>query len=498
MNGVLVQVLKEVVDAERRLERSQRAELVETNEQLVLAALRSQSEADSARQALAAAAQARMVDPLTGLHTRYTLRERFPQVVAQADRNGRRCALLFVDLDDFKRLNDRLGHIFGDRVLRLAADRMVAAVRRADTVSRHGGDEFLILLADLAQAADAQDVAEKVARAIAVPADLDGHAISMTASVGIALYPDDGEDFDTLLERADAAMYASKRRHPGGVALHGPDTAPVAATAPASATVEVERRLADLREANEKLVLAALSAQELRVAAEQARERQAAFMSAVAAELRNPLAPVRIAAAMLGQDPRREPLASRVAQAVERRMAQMASLVGDLVEAARGESGELVLHRQPVDLVAAVHAAVAAQRPALARRGLQLDWQRPAQAIECDADPVRLHQILTNLIDNACAYTPDGGHIEVSACARADTATLTVADDGLGIAPEALPWVFEPFALMLNALDVDVPSLGLGLTAAHALVRAHGGTITVHSDGVNRGSRFVVTLPRAP
>jgi len=492
MKAMLVRLLQDVVHAERRLSQSQAAHLVEANEQLVLAALRSQSEADTARQALANAERATMVDALTGLHTRYTLLERFDQVVAQARRNGRRCALLFVDLDDFKRLNDSRGHVFGDRVLRRVAERLVIAVREADTVSRHGGDEFLILLADLARAADAQAVADKVVRAIAAPVDVDGYAVSMTASVGIALYPDDGEDVETLTARADAAMYASKRRHPGRVAFHGAEAAPAQAVAPAGATVDVERRLTDLREANEKLVLAALSAQALRTAAKQARERQAAFLSAVAAELRNPQAPVRIASAMLGQ----EPLLSRVQQAVEQRMTRMARLIGDLVEATRTDHGGLVLDRRQVDLGKAVDAAVEAQRPTFDRRGLSLQWQRPAQPIELDADPARLDQILANLIDNACAHTPDGGHIVVSAGADDDTVTLTVADDGMGITPQALPRVFEPFAQTEHAIDVDLPSLGLGLTAVHALAHAHGGEVTAHSDGLHRGSRFVVTLPR--
>lgn len=498
MKAVLVRLLQDVVDAERRLEHSQAVQLVEANEQLVLAALRSQSEADTAQQALADAEQAAMVDALTGLHTRHTLLERFAQVVAQARRHGRRCALLFVDLDDFKRLNDSRGHAFGDRVLRLVAERMVAAVREVDTVSRHGGDEFLILLADLAQAADAQAVAEKVVRAIAVPMDLDGEAFGVTASVGIAVYPDDGDDVDTLIERADAAMYASKRQRRSGIAFHGAQTAPAPApaTLPGSAAADVERRLADLREANEQLVLAALDAQELRAAAELARERQAAFLAAVAAELRNPQAPVRIASEMLGQAPGQEPLLSRVQQAVQQRMTHLARLVGDLVEAARSEAGELVLQRQPVDLLAAVDAAVAAQRPTFERRGLRLQWQRPAQPVALDADPVRLDQILANLLDNARAHTPDGGHIAVSVGADDDRVTLTVADDGMGITPQGLPRVFEPFAQAVNAIDVDSPSLGLELTAVRALVQAHGGEVTAHSDGLHRGSRFVVTLPR--
>jgi len=195
----------------------------------------------------------------------------------------------------------------------------------------------------------------------------------------------------------------------------------------AVAAVGVERRLADLREANEQLVLAALDAQELRAVADRARQRQAAFMSAVAAELRNPQAPVRIASAMLGQAPGQEPLLSRVQQAVERRMARMARLVSDLVEAERRDPGGLVLARRRVDLAAAVDAAIALQRLTLDRRQLRLQWQRPTQPVEIDADPARLDQILTNLLDNACAHTPDGGQIAVSVSAGDDM----VGDEGM-------------------------------------------------------------------
>jgi len=495
MKALLVRLLQDAVDAERRLGQSQTSQLVEANEQLVLAALRSRSEADTALQALSDVEHAATVDALTGLPTRAGLLERFVQAVAEARRHGRRCALLFVDLDDFKPINDRHGHALGDRVLRLVAERMVGAVREVDTVIRHGGDEFLILLADLAQASDAQAVAEKVRQAIAVPATLDGQAFRVTASLGIAIYPDDGEDIDTLIERADAAMYASKRQRRGR--RHAaPSDNPPTATAPAAAPHETERRLADLREANERLVLAALSAQELQAAAEQARQRQADFMTAVAAELRNPRAPVHIASAMLGQAPGQEPLLSRVQQAVEQRMTRMARLISDLLEAARGDRASLVLDTRRVDLGAAVDAAVAAQRPFLDRRSLRLQWQRPTQPLEVEADPVRLEQIVSNLLDNACMHTPLGGQIAVSVAADEDTVTLTVEDDGMGLTPQVLPRVFEPFVQSEQALDVDAPSLGLSLTAVRALVQAHGGQVTAHSDGLHRGSRFVVTLPR--
>ncbi|HWS12140.1 MAG TPA: diguanylate cyclase, partial [Rhodocyclaceae bacterium] len=356
MQALLTRLLQDVVSAETRLDQNQAARLVEANEQLVLAALASQADAETAAKALQNAAQATVLDALTGLPNRTALRERFVQAIANAKRRGSRFALLFVDLDNFKELNDTHGHAFGDKVLCLAAKRMLAAVREVDTVSRHGGDEFLILLAELNQPRDARTVAEKLIAAVGAPAVLDGQAVSVTASVGITVYPDDGEDFDTLVARADAAMYESKRQRAGGIAFHG--VGPVEEPAPqarpaagkgADEAIDSDRWHAQLREANEKLVLAALTAQELQAAAEQARQRQAAFVAAVADELRNPLAPIRIASAMLGRAPTDEALLPRVQGMVEQQMTQMSRLVGDLIDASNVEAGALELERRLVD-----------------------------------------------------------------------------------------------------------------------------------------------------
>src|SRR5687767_13783625 len=115
------------------------------------------------------------------------------------------------DLDNFKQINDTLGHAFGDQVLKLAASRLASSVRAVDTVSRHGGDEFLILLAEVALASDAEAIADKLRAALAEPGLVGDHVVRLSASIGISLYPDDAEDADTLIELADAAMYRAKR-----------------------------------------------------------------------------------------------------------------------------------------------------------------------------------------------------------------------------------------------------------------------------------------------
>jgi diguanylate cyclase (GGDEF)-like protein len=220
MQAELVRLQQAVARAQRRLDDSQVARLVDVNAQLVVAALASQAEAEAAARALENAARLPVLDALTQLPNRSTLRDRFAQASANAKRHGGRLALLFLDLDNFKQINDTHGHAFGDRVLRSVAERLGSAVRGVDTVSRHGGDEFVILLAELTQPSDAQAVAEKLIAATAALGEVDGRIVSVTASVGIALYPDDGEDVDALVARADAAMYGTKRLRAGGLAFH--------------------------------------------------------------------------------------------------------------------------------------------------------------------------------------------------------------------------------------------------------------------------------------
>jgi diguanylate cyclase (GGDEF)-like protein len=509
MQATLVRLLQDVVDAETRLDDTRAAQLVEANEQLMVAALASQAQADTAAAALDEERACDAVDALTGLPNRRLLIDRYTQAVASARRRGTKLALLFADLDDFKRLNDRHGHAFGDRVLCLAAERLVSAVRAIDTVSRHGGDEFLILLSEVQQPADAVAVADKLVDALAAPATVDGRTVQLSASVGVAVYPDDGDDLDTLTARADATMYARKRaraRDATAAAAGTGSAKPAEDGAPArphgladaaDATGDPARRLADLREANERLLMSALGAQALQAAADQARQRQSAFVDAVTEELRNPMAPIRIATSMLGRLPGEAPLLPRVRQVIEQQMTQMSRLVARLVDASTVEGADLVRDRRWVDMAAVTDAAVAVFGPALRRHRLRLAWQPPAEPIGVVGDAARLEQIVANLLDNACTHTPDGGRIGVTLAVLDDTVALTVTDNGMGIATEALPEVFEPFALDLHALDFHGVGLGVGLSVARALVLAHGGHIAAHSDGTRRGSRFVVTLPLA-
>ena len=149
-------------------------------------------------------------DALTGLPNRVLLLDRLGSTIEQARRHDAHLAVLFIDLDRFKNINDSLGHAVGDGLLRQVAGRLSAVVRSSDTVSRLGGDEFVVLLAELDSAARAGVVASKILKALATPYDVDGHELSITPSIGITVFPEDGDNRDLLLKNADAAMYHAK------------------------------------------------------------------------------------------------------------------------------------------------------------------------------------------------------------------------------------------------------------------------------------------------
>jgi diguanylate cyclase (GGDEF)-like protein/PAS domain S-box-containing protein len=150
-------------------------------------------------------------DFLTGLPNRMLLMERLTQATGIARRRGKQIALLFLDVDHFKQINDCLGHSVGDHLLQEVALVAVDCVRATDTVSRYGGDEFVILLNEIEERQDAVRIAEKLLSRFAVPRIIDGHELRITMSIGIAVYPENGIDADTLMRHADTAMYTRKK-----------------------------------------------------------------------------------------------------------------------------------------------------------------------------------------------------------------------------------------------------------------------------------------------
>lgn len=149
-------------------------------------------------------------DFLTGLANRALLTERLTRAIGLAQRKEKQVALLFVDLDNFKQINDTLGHAIGDKLLQSVANRMTEVVRATDTVCRQGGDEFVVLLTEIEQHQDAAQVAEKLIAAFALPHIIHECEIDVTLSIGVSVYPDDGNDVESLFQHADAAMYRAK------------------------------------------------------------------------------------------------------------------------------------------------------------------------------------------------------------------------------------------------------------------------------------------------
>jgi two-component system CheB/CheR fusion protein len=246
------------------------------------------------------------------------------------------------------------------------------------------------------------------------------------------------------------------------------------------------------REAENAKLLA--SEQAARAEAEAANHRKDEFLAMLAHELRNPLAPIRNSIHILrySDDP---DLGVQALELAERQVTHMARLLDDLLDAARLTRGQVRLQKQTVDAGEAVTHAVAAVRQAAEERGHQLEVRVPLAPVILDADPVRLEQVLVNLLSNAIKYTEPGGRIWVMAERQGAEVLLSVRDTGIGIGPELLPRVFEPFVQADRSLERAQGGLGIGLTLVRWLVGLHGGSVQAFSAGPGHGSEFVVRLP---
>lgn len=468
----------------------------------------SESETSESEASASEAFQSAAVDSLTQLPQRDLLLDRLAQAIAIARRHGNCLALICLNISEFKEIQETLGEDASDEVLQRVAHSLTQRIRDGDTVSRHGQDEFVLLLTGLAQTFDAVVVARKVMEALDRPSRVGNHVLRLSACLGISIYPDDGDDPQVLIDRAEAAMARSRQREPCAIGFYGQplesDRSLHASrlsslkrplTLYEQAVSLNETQQAQLIQANGQLVIAALTAQEHQAAAEKARTKQTAFLGVLAHELRHPLAPIRSAAAVLGKIPTHEPMLAQLQAVIDRQVTHMSRLVSDLLDASRVETGKLLLERQTVDMTTIIDQSVEACRPAMDMRQQGLKVQLPNQAAYVDGDPVRLTQILNNLLDNASKYTPEGGSIELSVAVQGNALIIDVSDSGIGITEDVLPHVFEPFVQDVQATSFNGFGLGLGLTVVRELVEAHGGIVVAHSGGCGSGSRFVVTLP---
>jgi diguanylate cyclase (GGDEF)-like protein len=479
-------------------------ELLEANEALVMRLLHAQDEAASATRALNEIAQSIGIDELTNLPNRGQLLKRIEHTIAHAVRLGDGFAVLFLDLNNFKSINDNLGHRVGDAALKQVAQCLKASVRETDTVSRYGGDEFLVLLNNICSKADVITVVEKIIDALNVTRRIHEHPLSLKVSIGICRFPEDGENPQLLIDQADAAMYRAKRHGAGGFQFHDDpqhhdhDTCgqpPRVLVVPAPHTQQ-QAHLDHLREANEQLVLAALGAQQLQSGAELALQQQQDLLAKVAHELRNPLTPLSMSADLLLRMKSDE--LPRIQAIIERQVKHMSRLVEDLLDVSRVNAGKLRLDRQPLDLADILQEALDTCRAEIDLRQQQMTVHIPQQPLALYGDSLRLAQIFCNLLGNAVKYTPREGQITLDVKVSAQWVQVTISDSGIGISPTMLPFIFEPYVQDAHAMSFDGNGLGIGLTVVRELVLAHDGDVTAHSDGLGLGSQFVIRLPLLP
>jgi len=230
-------------------------------------------------------------------------------------------------------------------------------------------------------------------------------------------------------------------------------------------------------------------------ALKEADRRKDEFLATLAHELRNPLAPLRNSLAVLqrtADDPATFDKASGV---MERQLSHLVRLIDDLLDVSRISLDKLTLRLEVADLNAVIEHAVEASRPAAERAGHELHVDLSARPIRLRADRARLSQVFSNLIGNACKFTPDGGRVDVAVRVDGADAVVSVRDNGIGIAADRLGGVFEMFSQIDNSLEREHGGLGIGLTLVRRLVDMHGGRVVATSGGLGAGSEFVVTLP---
>jgi signal transduction histidine kinase len=239
--------------------------------------------------------------------------------------------------------------------------------------------------------------------------------------------------------------------------------------------------------------------EELRQRAEQLAEmdrRKDEFLAMLAHELRNPLAAINTAVAVLTRSADSPSHTQWCMEVINRQMKNLSRLIDDLLDVSRITRGKIQLKKQNIDATAVVEHAVETVRPLIEEHKHELTVTFDPE-LRLEADPMRLEQIIVNLLTNAAKYTEKGGHISLTAIREENEMVISVKDDGVGILPEKLPLMFELFAQGERTLARTESGLGIGLTLARSLAELHGGTLDARSEGIGKGSEFVVRLPSA-
>ncbi len=239
----------------------------------------------------------------------------------------------------------------------------------------------------------------------------------------------------------------------------------------------------------------ALSASER--ALQEADRRKDEYLATLAHELRNPLAPISNAVQIVRAKSPKIPELLWARDVIDRQVGHMARLLDDLLDVSRISRDKLELKKDRVSLASIVESAIETSRPVIDGGQHELSVSLPKEPVCLDADPLRLAQVLANLLNNAAKYTDPGGRIELIAHREGDMVLVSVRDNGIGIAPQVLPGLFEMFSQATPALERSQGGLGIGLALVKGLVEMHGGTVFARSDGPGAGSEFVVRLPVA-
>jgi PAS domain S-box-containing protein len=240
---------------------------------------------------------------------------------------------------------------------------------------------------------------------------------------------------------------------------------------------------------------AELQLEEQAVALRKADRSKNEFLATVAHELRNPLAPIRNALQVMRLASDDGEAVERSRAVIERQVQQMVRLVDDLMDLSRMSGGKMELRRKWIELASVIRVALEAGRPLIEACGHELTVVLPPEPVHLDADPVRLAQVFLNLLNNAAKYTPQGGRIRLTVERAQGDVVVRVRDTGVGIAAEMLPRIFELFTQVEGSLEQSQGGLGIGLSLVRTLVKMHGGAVEARSEGLGRGSEFLVRLP---
>lgn len=252
----------------------------------------------------------------------------------------------------------------------------------------------------------------------------------------------------------------------------------------------------NVRDISDRVRLEKKVAQQAVALADEARSKNE-FLAMLSHELRNPLAPIRSALHLLKlqQNSDADPIQREALGVIDRQVGNLTKLVSDLLEVSRVINGRVHLAMQTVDMRQVVQHAVQTATPMLEQQHHKLIWRECAGPVWAKADPMRMEEVFVNLLNNAAKYTPEGGVIEVDCEAHGGEVWLHVRDNGIGIAEELLPRLFDLFTQAERSLDRAQGGLGIGLSLAHRLVELQGGTIQASSAGMGKGSTFTVCMP---